>query len=263
MQERKGACPHGKASKSRDRVINLQRTDKAELIKYYFCGFGKIFIVSMLFYKSIIICFCISAIYGWLNIKGEIKRNIEQWKWNVNLEFKEMMLSVSAALSAGYSIENSIRESKKDIELLYGKQSLLLPEIEKMLLSVENSLPIEKAISEFASECDVEDIKCFSDIFCIAQRTGGNMVEIVKSTADKISSKIEVNREIKTMIAAKKMESRIMNVVPLLIIVYFWLTSPGFLDCLYTMGGHIFMTILFLIYMIGCMFSNKIADIKI
>ena len=105
-----------------------------------------------------------------------------------------------------------------------------------MILSVENSIPIEKAISEFASECDVEDIKCFSDIFCIAQKTGGNMVEIVKSTADKISSKIEVNREIKT---------------------------PGFLDCLYTVGGHIFMTILFLIYIFGCMLSNKIANIKI
>lgn len=48
-----------------------------------------------------------------------------------------------------------------------------------MILSVENSIPIEKAISEFASECDVEDIKCFSDIFCIAQKTDGNMVEIV------------------------------------------------------------------------------------
>ena len=161
------------------------------------------FLVSMLFYKSVIICLFISVIYGWLNIKVEIKRNNEHWKWNVNLEFKEMMLSVSAALSAGYSIENSIRESRKDIELLYGKKSLLLPEVDRMILSVENSIPIEKAISEFASGCDVEDIKCFSDIFCIAQKTGGNMVEIVKSTADKISSKIEVNREIKTMIAAK------------------------------------------------------------
>lgn len=91
------------------------------------------------------ICLFISVIYGWLNIKVEIKRNNEHWKWNVNLEFKEMMLSVSAALSAGYSIENSIRESRKDIELLYGKKSLLLPEVDRMILSVENSIPIEKA----------------------------------------------------------------------------------------------------------------------
>ena len=107
MQERKGAYPHGKASKSRDRVINIFKSDKTKLIKYFFCGFGKMFLVSMLFYKSVIICLFISVIYGWLNIKVEIKRNNEHWKWNVNLEFKEMMLSVSAALSAGYSIENS------------------------------------------------------------------------------------------------------------------------------------------------------------
>ena len=54
-----------------------------------------------------------------------------------------------------------------------------------------------------------------------------------------------------------------MNIVPLLIIVYFWLTSPGFLDCLYTMGGHVFMTGLFAMYIFGCMLSEKISDIKV
>lgn len=131
-----------------------------------------------------------------------------------------------------------------------------------MILSVENSIPIEKAISEFASECDVEDIKCFSDIFCIAQKTGGNMVEIVKSTADKISSKIEVNREIKTMIAAKdgKQDNECSTAFDNRI---FLDNLTQVLDCLYTVGGHIFMTILFLIYIFGCMLSNKIANIKI
>lgn len=232
-------------------------------IKYFFCGFGKMFFISLLFYKSFIICFLISAVYGKLNISKEIKKQSELWKWKLNLEFRELMLSMSAALSAGYSIENSIREAKKDIEMLYGDRSVILPETEKMIIAIENSRPIEKAVSDFAANCQIEDISCFADIFEIAKRTGGNMVEIVKSTAEKIGGKIEVKREIKTMIAAKKMESRIMNIVPLLIIIYFWITSPGFLDCLYTRGGHVFMTGLFVIYMFGCMLSEKISDIKI
>lgn len=221
------------------------------------------FLISLLFYKSFVICFIVSAFYGKLNVRKEIKKQDELWKWRLNLEFKELMLSMSAALSAGYSIENSIRESKKDIEMLYGDKSVILPETEKMIAAIENSRPIEKAISDLALSCDVEDINCFSDIFEIAKRTGGNMIEIVKSTAEKISGKIEVKREIKTMIAAKKMESRIMNIVPLLIIVYFWLTSPGFLDCLYTMSGHVFMTGLFGMYMFGCILSEKISDIRV
>ena len=221
------------------------------------------FLISLLFYKSFIICFVIAMVYGALNVKKETKRQEELRKWKLNLEFKELMLSISAELSAGYSIENSIRESEKDLDMLFGEKSAILIETEKIITELENGIPIEKALWEFAISSDIEDISCFSDIFGIAKRTGGNMVEIVKSTADKISEKIEVKREIKTMIAAKKMESRIMNIIPLLIIVYFWLTSPGFLDCLYTVSGHIFMTGLFGIYMFGCMLSEKISDIKI
>lgn len=221
------------------------------------------FLLSMLFYKSFIICFIISVVYGKINIRNEVKKENELRKWKLNLEFKEMLLGMSAALSAGYSIENSIKESKKDLELLYGKKSVILPEINKMLFEIENNKPVERAISDFALCCDIEDVICFSDIFSIARRTGGNMVEIVKATADRISSKIEVNREIKTMVAAKKLESRIMNTVPLLIIIYLGITSPGFLDCLYTSGGRLFMTFLFLIYLSGCVLSKKISDIRI
>ena len=68
------------------------------------------FFVSLLFYKSFSICFLISFVYGKININKEIRREEELWKWKLNLEFKDMMLSMSAALSAGYSIENSIKK---------------------------------------------------------------------------------------------------------------------------------------------------------
>lgn len=263
MQNTKKSYSYRKTSKSRHRLTISDDIQNNKSIKYFFCGFGKMFLISLLFYRSFIICFLISTVYGGLNVGREIKKQNEIWKWKLNLEFKELMLSMSAALSAGYSIENSIKESGKDLKLLYGNKSTILPETEKMIAAIENSRPIEKAISEFAINCDIEDINCFADIFEIARKTGGNMVQIVRSTAGKISGKIEVKREIKTMIAAKKMESRIMNTVPLLIIVYFWLTSPGFLDCLYTLNGHIFMTGLFLMYLFGCMLSERISDIKV
>ena len=80
------------------------------------------FLISLLFYKSFIICFVIAMVYGVLNVKKETKRQEKLRKWKLNLEFKELMLSISAALSAGYSIENSIRESEKDLDMLFGEK---------------------------------------------------------------------------------------------------------------------------------------------
>ena len=95
------------------------------------------------------------------------------------------------------------------------------------------------------------------------KRTGGDLICITRSCAEKNSLKIEVGREIQTMIAGKKMESRIMNAIPLGMIVYFRLCSPGFLDCMSRAGGRIVMTILMSIYLIAYYWSNRICDIRV
>ena len=48
------------------------------------------------------------------------------------------------------------------------------------------------------------------------------MIAITRMTADRISEKMEVKREILVMIAGKQMEAQIMKLMPLAIILYFW-----------------------------------------
>ena len=89
------------------------------------------------------------------------------------------------------------------------------------------------------------------------------MISITRLAAEKISEKIEVRREIHTMIAGKKMESRIMNLIPLGMILYFWICSPGFLDCLYQSSGRFFMTVLLVLYVFAYWWSERVSDIKV
>lgn len=48
--------------------------------------------------------------------------------------------------------------------------------------------------------------------FCSAKRSGGDFHKIIATTIEHISDKIEVEREVQTVISAKKMEQKIMNV---------------------------------------------------
>lgn len=59
------------------------------------------------------------------------------------------------------------------------------------------------------------------------------MVSIIQSTVKQISDKIEVRREIETILAAKKYEFKIMAVIPYAIIGYMAVTFPEFMKCLY------------------------------
>jgi tight adherence protein B len=132
-----------------------------------------------------------------------------------------------------------------------------------MRQKLEFNQPIEKVFAEFAEDWKTEDILHFVEVFQTAKRTGGDLIAITRLAAEKIGEKIEVRREIDTMIAGKKMEGRIMNLIPLGMILYFWLTSPGFLDCLYQSSGRIVMTVLMLLYVFAYRWSEKISDISV
>ena len=102
------------------------------------------------------------------------------------------------------------------------------------------------------------------DIFCLANKTGGNLVEIIDSTALLISQKIAIDEEIEVIISAGKMERKIMMIIPFLIILYIDLTNKGFFLPLYhNFIGVIIMSICLLVYLAAIKFSGKIISIRI
>ena len=76
--------------------------------------------------------------------------------------------------------------------------------------------------------------------------------------------KIEVEREIDTVLAGKKLEGRIMNVMPLFILAYLNLTSKDYLQVLYKNPmGVVIMTIALGVYGMSLKLSEKILDIQV
>ena len=78
-----------------------------------------------------------------------------------------------------------------------------------------------------------EEMKDFSVVVAQAAGTGGNMIRIIRDTAEKIVSGIELKEELSTMIAARQLEQKIMTFMPAGIILLLRLSSPGFMDMLY------------------------------
>ncbi len=222
-----------------------------------FCG------IFYLFYESLWTIIP-AVLVSYLSVKRKEKKRLEDRKWQLNIEFKEAILSLSAALNAGYSIENAFAEAIKDLHLLYDEGSYIIPEFEYILYQLQMNQTIESAIEEFAKRSGVEDICNFSEVITTAKRTGGNLIKIIRTTGRNIGDKIEIKREIKTLITAKKFEAKIMNVIPLGIILYMLVTSPGFLAPLYhNLMGMIIMTIALIAYGAAYVWAEKIMDISV
>ena len=160
-----------------------------------------------------------------------------------------MIQSLSAALNTGYSVENAFYETQKELKILYPPQARISRELLVITRKLRIHIPVEQVLEEFAEQVLSEDVKSFVTVFVTAKKSGGDMIGIIRNTANQIGDKIEVKREIDTMLAAKKYEFQIMSVVPYGIIGYMSLSFPEFMNELYgNMAGIGVMTLCLGIY---------------
>ena len=94
---------------------------------------GEVIVLLILFYRSLLWVLLIGTPLCFLQYRRLKRKWEQQHRWQLNLEFKEGLQGLAAALNAGYSIENAIEESRRDLMVVYGKESLLSWEFQVML----------------------------------------------------------------------------------------------------------------------------------
>ena len=115
----------------------------------------------------------------------ERKRKLKDMRsWKLNMQFRDCINCISSALESGYSIENAIKEAYMDMKLSYDENEMIMKEMRMIINKLENNRTVEEVILNFAERSGLDDVRSFADIFATAKRTGGNLILIIKSTAD-------------------------------------------------------------------------------
>ena len=234
-----------------------------EWLRYGMEGFLLMAAVSWLFYKSpigllLFIPFC----PFW--IRKQQSRLAKERRLRLRLEFKECLQSVAGTLHAGYSMENAWKDAEKDMERFLGKEADMTRELARMNRQVALNVPLERLLQDFAARSGLEDVQSFCQVFQFAKRGGGDMAGIMQNTYRRIADKTELEQGIETAMAAKRMEQKIMSFMPLFILLFLGLTSPGFLDGLYgNVPGVIVMSLCLGLYGVSLWIGERIVEIEI
>ena len=219
-----------------------------------------VIIVGKLFYGSFIAGVIISPL-SMLIYKERKKQIIQRKTRQLEIQFKDMLISVSDALKVGYSFENAIRECYRDMCSIYWVDSVICGEIKIMISQIKLNIRTQEVVDNFAKRVDLKNAKLFSQIFQVAKSTGGNMTEIIKSVTDDIVLKETTRDEITASVTEKRMEQRIMSVIPIFIILYITVTTPGFLDVMYaSVLGKLIMTGCIAAYVMAYLWGERIIQ---
>lgn len=189
-------------------------------------------VVAYLFYGNLMVT--VLLLPGLLPLYYRDKKmKIKRRKEKLLDEFGQMLVWVGETLNAGYSIENSFIECYKIMQERFGDKSDMVWELNVMKQSLALNMRVEDFMMQLARRSGIEEIRDFAICFSQAKQGGGNLSYILSRTISIIRQKIDVKKEIQILIAGKKYEQGIMNIVPIGIMLYITVTSRGFFDVMY------------------------------
>ncbi len=223
-----------------------------------------IFAVGYMFYRNIILSILL-ALFSVKWPKIRVEQIIKKRHSDLAIQFKDMLYALSSSLSAGKSVETGLKECLQDLRIIYPDESAyIIQEISYIVRGVDMNETIEDMFGQFAERAHNEDIENFVDVFRTCKRTGGDLVQVIRTTSQTIGEKIEVKQEIATMISGKKFEFKALMVMPIFLILLLSVSSADYMAPVFeTMIGHIVMTVAIVMFVIAYFVGNKIMSIEV
>ena len=247
----------------KERQYKTYEYSKKEWIAYLSIASFALLLVGKTFYDNFLVGILFSPVLI-LFFKKRKQTLCLRRKKQLEREFREAILSVSAGLSAGYSVENAFLSAYKDIVLLFGKESDMAYELSMIMKKLRMNQPIEQLLMDLVERSDAEDIRDFAEVFQIAKRSGGDLRQAIDNTAAIIREKGEVEQEIEVMLAQKKLEKNIMLFIPFFMIGYLSITSKGYFTPLYhNPKGIVVSTVCLLLYLLACYLMTFVMRIEV
>lgn len=239
------------------------RRTKKEWIKLIFIWLSVSVSLGILFYRDvagIAVILPFGIIYERLNRR----KALEKRRNELSYQFVEFLQVAVSSLKAGTSLERAVTGAKERLGTIYGREDMIIKEIALMESGLRMNINIEDILYDFGKRSGIEDINQFAEVCKLAKRAGGNLIKIMEHTVGCIVCKINVEKEIQSIISGKKLESRLMTAILPLILLYINFAMADMAKKLYhNLTGVLLMTAVLILYAVCYLWFEKITDIKV
>ena len=220
-------------------------------------------VIVILFYQSIWAVILFPLVW-FFQRKEALLVQKEEKKQKLQEEFLHGISVLNSALQAGLSMENAWREVEIEIKAMYGENSEWYKDIKEMNQKVAHNSPVEKLFLELAYKSKLEDMMQFAELLEFGKRSGSNWKKIIENTVYQMTERQTAKEQIAVMVAEKKMEQQIMNILPLGLLAFLQISARDYMAVLYhNWLGVVVMTIFLGVYILAIGLSRKILKVQL
>lgn len=226
----------------------------------FLIGFVAAVVIVHIFFGSVITDIIVGAIAGVFAQK--IYRNFmkNRIKKQLLLQFRDLLDSLNASVSAGKVVSAAFADAEKDLVLQYGENCYICKEVRTINQGLINSMKVEDLLMDFGIRSGLDDIISFANVFAISNRRGGEIKAILGETKSILCDKIDIEQDIATSVNSSKNELNVIILMPLLIVPLMSSFTQDSANPAINIGVKIFGLAAFIgAYAIG----RKITNIKV
>lgn len=190
------------------------------------------------------------------------KHLIKGRKNKMLLEFQDFIYLLDGSLKSGKSFDNALIEVKFSIFNMYGDDTILVKELDKIIYWNKIGINYEKGFGLLEKEYQIGFFKEFGNVLEITRNKGGNLKEVLENTNNILSERLEVEREIRTLLAKQRVEVLIIRVIPFMMLLAFRFLYPELILFLTsTFMGLITFLGVGMLFAISFYISNKLMEV--
>ena len=187
-----------------------------------------------------------------------VQRRITKRLDNFQRQLADCLSLVANSLRAGFSFLQTMEIISREME------PPMSTEFERVMRDTTLGKSLDEALHSMDERVGSADFSLVITAVLIQQQVGGNLATILDTIRNTISERIRIRREVNTLTAQGKMSGIVLACIPVALALFFYVSSPEYLEPLLTtnIGRIAIIGALFLV-IIGFAIIRKIVDIKV
>jgi tight adherence protein B len=179
-------------------------------------------------------------------------------KKKFDMQLPDTLNLLSTSLRAGYSVMQAIEAAAQEAPEPTRR------EFGRAMTEIRLGRPLIDALDDIATRMESKDFEWAVIAIAIQREVGGNLAEVLQSTAETMMHRNRFRREVRALTAEGRISAWIMALMPVAVVAAIWVLNPGYIIPLWSTPVGIGLSIGGVVLMgAGVFWMMKIVNIDV
>ncbi len=202
--------------------------------------------------------FIVGGVIGYVGPKMYLKRAWKHRIRDLDGQVEEAMIYMSNSFKANPALPDAIQD------VVNSMGPPITQELSVLLKEYKLGTPLDTALINMQQRVPSRNLQLAVSALIIGRTVGGNIPKILEDIANTIRESFRLERVIDTQTAQGKMQAWVIGMMPIVVIIMFYLMDPELITPLFeTIPGYGILAIAALLNVVGVVFILKIIRIQV